>query len=77
MNEADFQNAQLTEVKYKNCQLEKNDFTLAKLKTVDLRSSQLFNIRGWTSMKGAILDHGQLMSITPELAMQLEIDVKD
>jgi hypothetical protein len=43
---------------------------------VDLRSSQLSEIRGWGSMKGAIIDDLQLISAAPYFAVELGLIVK-
>lgn len=77
MNEADFQAAELTDVAFQNSHLEKVEFGQCKLKSVDARSSQLFDIRGWQSLKGLTIDSAQLASIAPQLAVELGLVIKE
>ena len=77
MNEADFQAAELTDVAFQNSHLEKVEFGQCKLKSVDARSSQLFDIRGWQSLKGLTIDSAQLVSIAPQLAVELGLVIKE
>ncbi len=77
LTEADFLGAELRHVSFKACILEKVQFGQAKLSDVDLRTSQLAGIRGWSSMKGAIIDDVQLMAAAPYLANEIGLVVKD
>lgn len=77
MTEADFLGSELSEVSFEDCLLERADFNQCKLKNVDLRSSQLINLRGWQYLKGATIDNLQLMAAAPYLANEIGITVAD
>jgi uncharacterized protein YjbI with pentapeptide repeats len=74
---ADFQNATLKKVSFKNCTVDKVQFSGAKLDSVDFRTSQLRNLGGVTSLKGAHIDAAQLISLAAELAAALGIAVHE
>ena len=74
--EADFLGATMQDVVFESCVLERTIFDRVKCKRVDLRTSQLIEISGWGSLKGAIIDDIQLMSVAPYLAHELGIAVK-
>lgn len=76
LHETDFQGAGLTNVVFQNCQLEKVEFAQCNLKDVDARSSWLYNIRGWSSLRGLILDTSQLVTLGPELALELGLRIE-
>lgn len=75
--DADFQNAACKNVVFKRCLMERTVIHGAALQQVDVRSSQLIDIRGWKDAKGIILDSAQLMSVASELALALDITVSD
>ncbi len=77
LTETDFQVAELTDVAFQDCHLEKVEFGQCKIKHVDARTSQLFDIRGWQSLKGLTVDSMQLAAIAPQLVLELGIIVKD
>jgi len=77
LRETDFQMAELTDVRFEACRLEKTAFDRCKLKDVDARGSQLFDIRGWQSLRGLTIDPVQLAVIAPELAAELGIVVEE
>lgn len=77
LHETDFQMATLTDVRFDASELQKVAFSRAILKHVDARTSQLFDIRGWDSLKGLTLDASQLMAIAPELANELGLLIED
>lgn len=77
LTEADFQNAYLKNVKFEDCDLTKADFSQAKCEKVDLRSSQLNEVKGLPSLSGAIISGTQLISLSQQLAGQLGIIVSD
>ncbi len=76
LDETDFQVAELTDVVFDSCRLDKTAFDRCKLKAVDARSSQLFDIRGWHSLRGLTIDSVQLAAVAPELAAELGLVVK-
>lgn len=75
LQDADFMNATLTDVEFQSCVLERTVFAQAICKKVDLRTSQLIDITGWRSLKGATIDGAQLMTAAPYLAQELGISV--
>lgn len=77
LDEADFYAATLTNVTFQNCSLTKTIFSDTKLKNVDLRSSDVLSISGIPSLKGAIIDSMQLVSLAPILALELGLIVSD
>lgn len=77
LTDADFLGAEFLDVAFENCLLERTEFTHCKLKNVDLRSSQLIELKGWQYLKGAIIDGVQLMASAPYLANELGIKVMD
>ncbi len=74
--ESDFLGASLHDVTFESCTLEKTVFTQTKCKQVDLRSSELVEISGWTSLKGAAIDSVQLTIVAPYLANELGLIVR-
>lgn len=76
LHEADFQVAELQEVTFEGCRIEKVEFGQSKIKHVDVRTSQLYDIRGWQSLRGLIIDSTQLVIIAPQLANELGIIIK-
>lgn len=77
LTEADFMNAKLSNVEFQTSLLEKTVFSQVICKQVDLRSSQLVEIMGWKSLKGAVIDSAQLMAVAPYLAQEVGINVRD
>ena len=76
LSETDFMGATLHDVGFQTCTLEKTVFDRAKCTQVDLRGSQLIEISGWGSLKGATIDDLQLITIAPYLANELGLSVK-
>ncbi len=77
MRETDFQMAELNDVVFQTSHLEKTEFHQCKLKAVDARSSELVGIRGWQSLKGLTIDSTQLVTIAPQLALDLGLVIQD
>lgn len=77
MHETDFQMAELRDVAFQASSLEKVEFAHCKLRNVDARSSRLFDIRGWQSLHGLIIDPVQLTEIAPQLAVELGLLIKE
>ncbi|HEX6416748.1 MAG TPA: pentapeptide repeat-containing protein, partial [Candidatus Saccharimonadales bacterium] len=74
--EADFIGAQLHDVSFESCTLERVAFAQAKCKNVDFRTSELYELSGWSSLKGSTIDQVQLASAAPYLAHELGITIK-
>lgn len=76
LDDADFNEAQLTDVVFDACSLRRTDFSQAQLARVEF-ASDLSEIRGAASLKGAIISAEQLPVIAPLLCVALGIQVKD
>jgi uncharacterized protein YjbI with pentapeptide repeats len=78
INEIDFGGARLTNVTFPGSELRRARFTGATFKQVDFRGATgLEVIEGADSLRGAIIDSGQLAELAPALAHTLGIVVKD
>ncbi len=77
LKETDFQMATLNNVSFVSSELEKVAFSRVTLKNVDARTSQLFDIRGWSSLKGLTIDSMQLVGVAPELANEIGLQIED
>jgi uncharacterized protein YjbI with pentapeptide repeats len=75
--DADFGAAQLVDVDFTNCDLTSADFSGATMKRVDLRSSVVQHIKGIGGLKGATINYDQMITLVPELAAGLGIEVKN
>ena len=76
LTETDFLGATLHDVSFQSCTLERTVFEQARCKQVDLRSSQLTELVGWRSLKGAMIDDLQLVAVAPYLAQELGLIVR-
>jgi uncharacterized protein YjbI with pentapeptide repeats len=74
--ETDFLGATVHDVSFESCTLERTIFTQTKCKSLDLRTSELIEISGWASLRGAIIDSTQLVAASPYLANELGIIVR-
>lgn len=77
LTDADFMGAEFKHVSFENCLLERTVFDQATMQDVDLRTSQLIDLRSWQSLTGATIDNVQLMTAAPYLANELGIKVID
>jgi uncharacterized protein YjbI with pentapeptide repeats len=77
LTDADFLGADMVDVSFQNCLIERVEFGHSNMKQVDLRGSQLVDIKGWQSLKGAIIDKLQLVQAAQFLANDYGIIVKD
>jgi uncharacterized protein YjbI with pentapeptide repeats len=77
MSETDFQGAELIEIAFQASHLERVMFDQCTIKSVDARTSQLFDIRGWQALRGLVVDSVQLTTIAPQLASELGLVIKD
>jgi uncharacterized protein YjbI with pentapeptide repeats len=75
--ETDFQVGELHDVEFKDSILERVTFEQSKILRVDGRSSQFSNIRGWRYLKDLTIDQTQLITIAPELALEIGIKIQD
>lgn len=77
LSETDFLGSTLYDVTFESCQLDRTVFEKATCKKVDLRTSELIDIAGWASLKGATIDGAQLTMIAPYLAHALGLTVSN
>lgn len=75
--DADFGAAQLVDVDFTNCDLTSADFSGVTMKRVDLRSSVVQQIKGIGGLKGATINYDQMITLVPELAAGLGIEIKN
>lgn len=74
--EADFQVGELADTTFSSCTLENVIFDQCKLRNVDARSSELRTIHGWRHLRGLTIDYAQLITVAPELASELGVNVQ-
>lgn len=77
LDEADFAGVEFNNIKFINCELDRVDFSNTKIVKLDLRTSNLLNIKGISSLKGAIISPTQLITISPQIAAEIGLTVKD
>jgi uncharacterized protein YjbI with pentapeptide repeats len=77
LREVDFYGAKLRDVHFKGCDLGGADFNQAALERADFRSSTLTGIRAVGSLRGAVINAGQLIELAPALAIEVGITVQD
>ncbi len=75
LTETDFLQADFQDVFFEDCHIERTEFGQATFKNVDFRSSKIMSLHGWQYLKGATIDHSQLLSAAPYLANELGINV--
>lgn len=73
----DFGSARLTRVRFPGCRLEGADLSKVTCTDVDLRGATLGITGGYESLRGAVIDNVQLVSLAPLLARHLGITVED
>jgi uncharacterized protein YjbI with pentapeptide repeats len=74
---ADFQGAKIKQTIFSGCQLLEADFSKAELSYVDMRGSGLALAGSVFGLRGATIDHLQLMELARTLAHELGITVED
>ena len=72
----DLGSAKLTDVTIRGCTVERLDLTAATLTRVDLRGSTIDLAGGVDRLRGAVVDHTQLLDLAPALAAQLGLQVR-
>ncbi|MFC7532062.1 pentapeptide repeat-containing protein [Actinoplanes sp. GCM10030250] len=78
LSEVDFGDATLAGVSFPGSMLRRVRFGKATVKKVDLRGARELDVaEGWDSLRGAIINSGQLAEAAPALAQTLGIVVKD
>ncbi len=78
LGEVDFGEASLTNVTFPGSRLRRARFVKATLKKVDFRGAAELDVTGeCESLRGSVIDSGQLAELAPALAHTLGIIVKD
>ncbi|WP_328471730.1 pentapeptide repeat-containing protein [Actinoplanes sp. NBC_00393] len=78
LSEVDFGGATLNGVTFPGTALRRARFGRATVKKLDLRGARELDIaEGWDSLRGAVIDSGQLAEAAPALAQTLGIVVRD
>jgi len=75
INELDLGSCTATRVALKNCTIGSVDFSGARLKDFDLRSTEFRSVSGLGSLSGVVVDEYQLTLLAPLLAGHLGITV--
>ena len=76
LDDVDFLEAQLKDVRFSNCTINNITFAQARMKNVDLSESTCEGIKGVNSLKGATISHEQLIQLSPYFATEAGIRVK-
>jgi len=78
LRDVDLGGAKLNGVSFPGSALERIRLGKAVLKRTDLRGATVLDLaEGYESLRGAVIDTGQLMELAPALALTLGITVKD
>lgn len=75
--EADFSGAELSKVVFEGCDMTKAEFHGIKVSNVLFDGSNLSDVRGATSLRGAVVDPVQLIPLGRALAAEAGIKVKE
>ena len=77
LRDVDFAGATLKRAQFPRSTLARADFSRATLDQADLRGAELDITAGFESLRGAIMTTAQFLSLSPALARQLGVDLKD
>ncbi len=76
VRDLDLGSARLDDVRWPGSRVERLDLSFAHLSGVDLRGATVDLARGLDRLRGAIIDHGQLIDLAPALAAHLGLSVR-
>jgi len=76
IGDIDARGATLRSVRFSGCSIHELNVTEARLSKVDLSDARLSSMIGVDNLRGAIINHGQLLDLAPQLAAQLGIEVR-
>jgi uncharacterized protein YjbI with pentapeptide repeats len=68
--------AELVDVRWPGCRIERLDLTGVTLDRFDLRGAEFGLSRGFDRLRGAVIDQGQLFELAAALADHLGLDVR-
>lgn len=77
IGELDLAGVTASRVAFRNCRIGSLALTDARLRDVDLRSTELRSLTSVTGLKGATVDGSQLLELAPLLAAHLGLRVED
>jgi uncharacterized protein YjbI with pentapeptide repeats len=78
LTEVDFGSATLTGVTFPGSKIGRARFTKATVKKLDFRKARSLDVaEGWDFLRGAVLDHDQLLEAAPALAQTLGLQIRD
>ena len=78
LTEVDFGSSTLTGVTFPGSSISRARFTRATVKKLDFRKARSLDVaEGWDFLRGAVIDHDQLMESAQALAQTLGIQVRD
>jgi uncharacterized protein YjbI with pentapeptide repeats len=76
VRDLDLGSARLEGVRWPGSRIERLDLNQARLSGVDLRGAMVDISRGWDRLRGAVIDHGQLIELAPAIAAHLGLAVR-
>jgi uncharacterized protein YjbI with pentapeptide repeats len=78
LTEVDFGSTTLTGVTFPGSTISRARFTRAAVKKLDFRKARSLDVaEGWDFLRGAVIDHDQLLESSQALAQTLGIQVRD
>lgn len=76
LGDVDARGATLRSVCFSDCGINELNVTETRLSKVDLSGARLSSLIGVDNLRGAIISHGQLLDLAPQLAAQLGVEVR-
>ena len=76
LGDVDARGATLRAVRFGDCSINELNVTEARLAKVDLSGARLSSLIGVDNLRGAIINHAQLLDLAPQLAAQLGVEVR-
>ncbi len=76
LGDIDARGATLRNVGFSDCTIDELNVTEARLSKVDLSGASLRSLIGVDNLRGAIINHAQLVDLAPQLAAQLGLEVR-
>lgn len=77
ISEADFSGSSFELVVFENCTIEKVRFEQCTVKSLDVSESQISDTFGWLSMKNVTISPVQLIEISPLIAQEIGLQIRD
>jgi len=77
ISEADFSGSSFELVVFENCTIEKVRFEQCTVKSLDVSESQISDTFGWLSMNNVTISPVQLIEISPLIAQEIGLQIRD